>query len=89
MYYRSLVNSMYSVLSLTSEGKACGVFVFPKHANPAADGLSCGLVVAGDDDDTDASMTTLADGIHNLSTGWVQHAHNSNKCGIGLIKLQV
>lgn len=37
------------------------------------------LVVAGDDDDPDASQTTFLDGVNHLLPGRVQHADHAHK----------
>jgi len=37
------------------------------------------LVVTSDDDDADASKTTVLDGINHLHTRRIQHANDTNK----------
>ena len=63
----------------TTVSLAFSGFVFVKDANPLADGFSGVLVVAGDHDDTDSSLTAQSDGGLDLKTGRIQHANNTNK----------
>ena len=51
---------------------------------PAADSLSGGLVVSGDDDDADSGVTALLDGLQHLYTGRVQHANNAHEGAVSL-----
>ena len=60
------------------------IFSLTEYTNPSADGFSGSLVVSRDHDDADSGVTAFGDRRHDFLAGRVQHAHDTNECGVDL-----
>lgn len=83
--HRLVLGSRRQVVELSAGvGHARYVVFLAKDADASADGDSRALVVAGDHDHSDASLTAQFDGSCHLGSGGVQHAHTSHEGQIRL-----
>ena len=46
------------------------------------------LVVASDDNDSNASHATLFDGVDDFFARWIQHSDQTNKCAVRLQQIK-
>ena len=60
------------------------ILFWTKYPDPPTDGLGSGLVVSGDDNDSDTSLVTFDDGVTHFGTRRVQHPDHAHKRHIRL-----